>query len=169
MAKKQTAQVQQATVSVARQKTMDNRKARLERHLKKFPNDSVAKEALKHENPARTKSKVKGSYPKQKFWVRDEGSGFKREQFKLTFATLEYFVPKADALGNEVLDKHGRVEMVINPVISSEWSKYKDEISRKIKEAQAKKAAESRGEKSGRSKQRGRRTQGKNKNSTKKA
>lgn len=168
MAKKQTP-VQQAQVSTSRQKTIANRIKRLEKHLKQFPNDKVAQAALKVEKPQRSKPKNKGNFPKQKHWVRDERSGFAREPFKLAFATLEYFVPKLNEFGEPSVDRHGKVEMIVNPIISKEWSWYKDETSRKIKEAQAKKAAESRGEKSGRSKQRGRRSQGKNQNSTKKA
>ena len=65
MAKKKQAAVQVTKHDPKREKTIQNRIKRLERHLKKFENDAVAATALKREKPARKKSGVKGNFPKQ--------------------------------------------------------------------------------------------------------
>lgn len=63
MAKKSTPVVQ-TKVDPKRETTIKNRIARLEKHIKNFPNDLLAQAALKREKPARKTPKVKGSYPK---------------------------------------------------------------------------------------------------------
>lgn len=140
--KAKVSSVQQATVSVARQKTIDNRLERLERHLRKFPNDVKAKEALKHEKPQRKASKQKGNFPKAKAWACDEKSGFKRSIVSFPFMNLEYFVPKINEATGEVEMRGSQIQTMVNPVISQAWSEYKSEKAQKSKAAREAKAAE---------------------------
>jgi len=50
-----------------------NKRAKLERHLKKYPNDAQAKRALGSINAySRKKSQIKGHYPPAKSYVFDE-------------------------------------------------------------------------------------------------
>ena len=52
-------------------KRIKNRKDKLARHLKKYPNDAQAQAATLNEGTQRDKSSTKGCYPSKQFVLRD--------------------------------------------------------------------------------------------------
>lgn len=145
MAKKNTqAVVAQTKTDPKRDRTVKNRQTRLERHLRHFPNDAVAKEALGKEKPARKASKNKGSFPKKVIRITEcmpvptgrkdkktgkaitkPGSGFvsskHREGKVLTFGSTEPLFVEKDG------------KMIPNPEIAQAWESYVAEANRASK------------------------------------
>jgi hypothetical protein len=140
MAKKPAQVVQTAKVDPKRERTIKNRKERLERHLKKFPSDQVAQAALGKEKPARKTPKTKGAFPKPVIRIieclqrptgkRDKktgqpitlnASGFVSEKFKegtvLTFGSREPILV-------ETVGKNGRPGLALNPLAVEAWTEY---------------------------------------------
>ena len=141
MAKKTT----QTAVAVTktdpkREKTIKNREARLARHLKKHPNDAVAKAAVGKEKPARKTPKNKGSFPKAVIRITEclprptgkkdkatgkpiskNGSGFVSAKHKvgslLFFGTVEPIMV-------ETVGKNGRPGWALNPNAVEAWENY---------------------------------------------
>lgn len=123
-----------------RDRTIKNRQARLERHLRHFPEDKVAKAALGKEKPARKTPKNKGSFPKAVIRITEclprptgkkdkvtgkpiskNGSGFVSAKHKvgslLFFGTVEPIMV-------ETVGKNGRPGWVLNPNAVEAWENY---------------------------------------------
>lgn len=140
MAKKPAQVVQTTKTDPKRDRTIKNRQERLERHLKKFPNDAVAAAALKKEKPARKTPKTKGNYAKPVIRIieclprvtgkRDKktgqpitlnASGFVSAKYKegtiLSFGSQEPIL--IDTVG-----KNGRPGVALNPQAVTAWIEY---------------------------------------------
>ena len=129
-----------------RDRTMKNRQVRLERHLKKFPQDKVAQAALKHEKPARKASKAKGSFPKAVIRIIEclpratgktdkatgkpimkNGSGFVSSKHRV--GSLLYFGSQEPVMVDST-DKNGRPQFIVNPNAQQAWRDFIDASKR---------------------------------------
>ena len=112
MAKKP--QAKKVETIIVESATSKNRKARLERHLKKHPNDVQAQKASTSTKAPRKAPKVKGVHPKQKFKLRD-ASG--KVIGLANFSTFDF--------ANAIFIQNDEGKLVENPEIRQAWNRYK--------------------------------------------
>lgn len=145
MAKKPAQVVTQSKADPKRDRTVKNRQTRLERHLKRFPEDKVAKTALGKEKPARKASKNKGAFPKAVVRIcepvcvtREVGSHFCHVQKKNVptlkngsgFVTSKHregkvlFFGSVEPIMVETVGKNGRPGLTLNPNAVEAWEAY---------------------------------------------
>ena len=106
------------SAAVVENKTSINRKARLERHLKKHPNDAQAKKAQTSTKAPRKAPKVKGAHPRQKFKLRD-ASG--KVIGQANFSTFDF------ATSIFIVNESGKLQE--NPEIKQAWNRYKSQLA----------------------------------------
>lgn len=116
MAKKP--QAKKVETIIVESATSKNRKARLERHLKKHPNDVQAQKASTSTKAPRKAPKVKGVHPKQKFKLRD-ASG--KVVGLANFSTFDF--------ANAIFIQNDDGKLVENPEIRQAWNHYKSQLA----------------------------------------